>query len=66
MKMIVIVLLMAVIISLGFALSSMRKSGGGSKRMLNALIVRVALSAALVIALVVAWKLGYIEPPGTR
>jgi hypothetical protein len=66
MKMLVILMLVAVVISLGSALSSMTKSGDRSKRMLNALIVRVAVSAALIIVLVVSWKFGFIEPPGTR
>lgn len=66
MKMVVILILIAVVISLGSALSSMTKSGDKSKRMLNALIVRVAASAVLIVILVVSWKLGYIEPPGTR
>jgi len=34
----------------------------GSSRVLKALTVRISISVALFIALMVAWKLGWIEP----
>ena len=35
-----------------------------SRRMARALAVRVALSIALFVCLLLAWKLGYIQPTG--
>ena len=62
MKTIIAILLVAVVISLGSALSSMTTPDDRSGRMLRALTIRVVLSVALVIVLVLSWKLGLIEP----
>ncbi len=62
MKMVIVILLLGVIISLGFALFSMKSSGGRSVRMLRALTIRIVFSIGLIIALLLFWKLGYIEP----
>ncbi len=44
MKMVIVILLLGVIISLGFALFSMKSSGGRSARMLRALTIRIVFS----------------------
>jgi hypothetical protein len=62
MKMVIVILLLGVIISLGFALFSMKSPGGRSARMLRALTIRIVLSIGLIITLLVFWKLGYIQP----
>lgn len=62
MKAVILLMLLGVVISLGSALFSMTRKNGDPRRMLNALIWRVAMSAGLIIVLVVSWKLGYIEP----
>ena len=45
----------------------LRKGGGGNKRspnMARALAVRVALSVALFLIILLSWKLGWIHPTG--
>lgn len=62
MKTLIAVLLVAVIISLGSALSSMTNPDDRSSRMLRALTIRVVLSIGVVIVLALSWKFGLIEP----
>ena len=64
MKLIVVAALLAIVCSLGSALFSMTRGGGESRRMINALAVRVALSIGLVVFLVLSWQLGWIEGRG--
>jgi hypothetical protein len=59
-KLVVILLLIAIIISLGSGLFFLTKDGQGSPRTLKALKIRVALSAALILFLVLAYWLGWI------
>jgi Protein of unknown function (DUF2909) len=66
MKIIVIAGLVAVIASLFSALYYMYHDKGHGTRMVKALALRVALSAALVIFLVVSYELGWIAPTGLR
>jgi hypothetical protein len=63
MKIFVIVMLIAIVASLGSGLYYLSKDDQGSPRVLNALKVRVALSAILVVALVVSYFAGWIGPP---
>ncbi len=60
MKLVVIVLLLAIIASLGSGLYYLAKDGQNSPRLLNALKVRVALSAVLVLFLVASYLMGWI------
>lgn len=60
MKIVVIVLLLAIIASLGSGLYYLVKDDQNSPRLLNALKVRVALSAVLIIFLVVSYFMGWI------
>ena len=66
MKIIVIAGLIAVVVSLFSALYYLYRDRGHSTRMVKALAIRVALSASLVVFLVVAYKLGWIAPTGLR
>ncbi|NNE59595.1 MAG: twin transmembrane helix small protein [Woeseia sp.] len=63
MKIFVLVMLIAIVASLGSGLYFLSKDDQGSPRMLNALKIRVALSAILVVTLVVAYFTGWIAPP---
>ena len=60
MKYVVYVLLAAIVISLGTGLFYLRREDADSSRMLKALQVRVALSAALIGFLVFAYVMGWI------
>jgi hypothetical protein len=65
-KIIVIAGLIAVIVSLFSALYFLYRDRGKGDRMVKALAIRVALSASLVVFLVVSYKLGWIAPTGLR
>lgn len=68
MKYLIVVALLAVLASLGTALYFMMRDGaeGQAKtsRMARALTVRIAVSVVLFACLLLAWKLGYIQPTG--
>jgi hypothetical protein len=66
MKIIIIAGLVAVVVSLFSALYYLYRDRGHGTRMVKALALRVALSASLVVFLVVAYKLGWIAPTGVR
>jgi hypothetical protein len=66
MKWIVIAGLVTVVASLFSALYYLYRDRGQGTRMVKALGLRVALSASLVVFLVVAYKLGWIAPTGMR
>ena len=65
-KVIVIVALLLIIGSLGSALYYLYHDRGQGTRMVKALAIRVALSASLVIFLIVSYKLGWIGDSGLR
>ncbi len=60
----IIVLLLAIIASLGSGLYHMVSAKGDSTRMVRSLAWRVGLSAALFVLIIVFWMLGLIEPHG--
>jgi len=71
MKILVALAFLAIIASLGSALFFMMRGKEGSdgdrlrgKRMARALALRVGLSVVLFLCLLLAWKLGYIQPTG--
>lgn len=66
MKIVIVVGLVAVVASLFSALYYLYHDRGHGTRMVKALALRVALSASLVVFLVVAYKLGWIAPTGMR
>ncbi len=62
MKLVVIVLLLAIVASLGSGLFYLARDDRNSPRLLRALKIRVALSAVLILFLVVSYYLGWIRP----
>lgn len=75
MKFVIILAFLAILASLGSALFFMMRKGDGSassaadnaersRKMFRALALRVALSVALFLCLLLAAKLGYIQPTG--
>jgi hypothetical protein len=68
MKYFVLVAFMAILGSLGSALFFMMRDGRNGKpktsNMARALAFRVGFSILLFICILVAWKLGYIQPTG--
>lgn len=63
-KILVIVTLAAIVFSLGSALFHLSRGKGDPKKMVRALTIRVALSVALFILLMLAWYNGLISPHG--
>jgi hypothetical protein len=64
-KILIIIVLFAIVGSLGSALFHLSKGSGDSKKMVRALAIRVGLSLALFILLMAAWYLGLISPNGS-
>jgi hypothetical protein len=68
MKYFVALAFAGILASLGFALFFMLKDGRNGRAksggMARALTVRIALSVVLFLCVLVAWKLGYIQPGG--
>jgi hypothetical protein len=62
MKLVVFILLAAVVASLGSGLFFLVKDEKGSPRMLKVLKIRVALSIALILFLIVSFQFGWITP----
>ena len=62
MKLAVILVLLAILVSLGSGLFFLAKDDQGSTRVLTALKVRVVLSALLIAFLVVGYFQGWINP----
>jgi hypothetical protein len=61
-KTLIIVVLIAIVFSLGQALFSMTSGPSTDKRMVRALTWRISLSVALFILLLIGWRLGLINP----
>lgn len=61
-KVLIVAVLFAIILSLGSGLFHLVKDERQSKRMVNALTVRIALSVLLFILLFIAWSQGLITP----
>ena len=53
-----------ILAALGSALYQLSRKGGDSKKMIRALAIRVGLSIALFLLLMILWKLGIIAPHG--
>jgi cytochrome bd-type quinol oxidase subunit 2 len=70
MKVLVALAFVAIVGSLGSALWFMMRDGRDGKaktnHMARALAFRVGFSILLFICILVAWKLGYIQPTGIR
>jgi hypothetical protein len=63
-KILIVLMLVAIVASLGSALFHLSRSGGDSQKMFRALALRVGLSVGLFILLMIAWALGLITPHG--
>jgi hypothetical protein len=70
MKILVAIAFLAILASLASALFFMMSDGRNGKpktrNMARALAFRVGFSILLFICILVAWKLGYIQPTGIR
>ena len=64
MKYLILVFFIFIIYSLGSALYYMMKDGGGSKRMVKALTMRVGISIALFLFILFSFWMGWIKPAG--
>jgi len=63
-KIAILVLLAAIVISLGTALYHLGTGKGDSQKMGRALTVRIVLSLVLFVLLMLAYRLGLIAPRG--
>ena len=63
-KILILIVFLAILVSLGSGFFAMMGDKSQSKRMVNALTVRVALSVLLFILLYVAWYTGQLQPHG--
>jgi len=61
MKLIVLILLLAIAVSLAYGLFFLSKDNQSSTRLLTALKVRVALSAGLIVFLVLSYFMGGVS-----
>jgi hypothetical protein len=61
-KILILAVLAAIVFSLGTALFHLSRGKGDPQKMVRALTVRVALSVALFILLMLAWYNGLISP----
>ena len=65
-KILIIIILFAIVGSLGSALYHLSSGKGDSKKMARALTIRVGLSLVLFILLMLAWAGGLISPHGLK
>jgi hypothetical protein len=63
-KVLIIVILLGIFWSLGQALFSMTSGPSDGREMVRALTVRVSLSVALFVLLLISWRMGLIAPHG--
>ncbi|MBU3576472.1 twin transmembrane helix small protein [Polynucleobacter sp. UK-Kesae-W10] len=66
MKWIIPVVLLMIVASLGSALYYMMKDRGNSSRMVRSLMLRIGLSLALFIGILIAYRFGLIEATGIK
>jgi hypothetical protein len=62
MKLVIIILLLAIVASLASGLWFLAKDDQGTSRVLKALKIRVALSALLIVFLILGYYQGWILP----
>lgn len=63
-KLVVFLVLGAIVVSLGVALYHLAAGQGDSGKLVRSLTVRIGLSVALFVLLMLAWWLGLIHPHG--
>jgi len=64
LKIAIFVVLALIVLSLGSALYHLATGQGDSKKMMNSLVVRISLSVALFVLIMIGWKVGLIRPHG--
>jgi cytochrome bd-type quinol oxidase subunit 2 len=65
-RILVVAVLLGIVLSLGSALFHLVTDKGGSKKMVRALTVRISLSVALFVLLMIAWAMGLVSPHGVQ
>ncbi|MDX1607297.1 MAG: twin transmembrane helix small protein [Candidatus Competibacterales bacterium] len=63
-KPLIVLVLLAIVVSLGSALFSLLRGRGNSRSMVRALTVRIGLSIGLLLFIILAAYLGWITPHG--
>lgn len=63
-KLLILLCLVGILVSLGSGMFHLVNDKSKSKKMVKALTIRVALSVALFILLLVAWSQGLLQPHG--
>ena len=63
MKYVIFALMAAILVSLGTGLYYLSRDDADSPKVLQALKVRVALSAVLIVFLLLSYFMGWIQPP---
>jgi ABC-type nitrate/sulfonate/bicarbonate transport system substrate-binding protein len=63
-RLVILIAFIAILVSLGLALGFIAHTRSTSSRTVRALTIRITLSVALFIFLLVAWALGWIAPHG--
>ncbi len=66
MQVLIVILLVAIVGSLGHALFSMTSGPDRARQMANALTVRITISVALFVLILVGSHFGWIEPHGVH
>jgi uncharacterized membrane protein len=65
MRLIIVLLLLAAVVSLGYALTGLLGPGKDSgQRLQTGMRLRIGFSVAVFVLLLIAWALGWIEPHG--
>jgi hypothetical protein len=63
-RILILCLMAAILASLGTALYHLSTGRGDSDKMMRALTLRISLSVALFVLLMIAWRAGLITPHG--
>jgi len=63
-KIIIIVMFLVILVSLGAALYYLIQDKGTTKRTVNALTIRIAVSVSIILLLIVGYYAGLIQPHG--
>ena len=63
-KLLIVIIFLAIIVSLGSGLFALVDDKGKSKRLVNSLTVRISLSVLLFALLIIAYMTGLIQPHG--
>jgi hypothetical protein len=64
LRILIVGVLAAIVLSLGSALFHLTRGSGDSRKVARALTIRIGLSVALFILLMIAWYMGLISPHG--